>query len=197
MPLAFSSTTHATIAFGYFNIEIDMLLLEQYFFFGPDFCRAVLDLDARGVRSHTDVTVPLEGWVISDRARAGNVNAAIRGWDLSGFIGATYERFPFPSHPEGFKQKPYGVRNQEWATEVIARYGAPVEIPMVWSARAGAVTIGEIGFTREQLAALVGYVDRGGYPRWESEQRPPHVADMVETLRLAHSPLAPPAGVQA
>ena len=32
MPLSFSSTTHGNIAFGFFNIESDMLLLENYFF---------------------------------------------------------------------------------------------------------------------------------------------------------------------
>jgi hypothetical protein len=30
MPLAFESISHGTIAFGFFNIDSDMLLLEQY-----------------------------------------------------------------------------------------------------------------------------------------------------------------------
>jgi hypothetical protein len=33
MPLAFESLSHGTIAFGFFNIESDMLLLDRYFLF--------------------------------------------------------------------------------------------------------------------------------------------------------------------
>ncbi len=32
MPLSFRSENHGNIAFGFFNIESDMLLLENYFF---------------------------------------------------------------------------------------------------------------------------------------------------------------------
>jgi hypothetical protein len=32
MPLAFESISHGTIVFGFFSINADMLLLEQYFF---------------------------------------------------------------------------------------------------------------------------------------------------------------------
>jgi hypothetical protein len=194
MPLAFPSATHGTIAFGYFNIEIDMLLLEHYFFFGPSFCRAVVDLAHRarpegegGAEAPAGTTLP--GFVIADRARAGNVNAAIQGWDLSGFIGATYQRFPFPATPDGFKQKPYGARNQAWAEETVREYGEAVEIPLVWDARAARASIGEIGFARDQLAALVAYVDRGGYPRWLNDERPPHVREMMDELRGSDAPL--------
>jgi hypothetical protein len=38
MPLAFESMSHGTIAFGFFSIDSDMLLLEQYFLFGSEFC---------------------------------------------------------------------------------------------------------------------------------------------------------------
>jgi len=37
MPLAFESLSHGTIAFGFFNIASDMLLLEHYFLFATDF----------------------------------------------------------------------------------------------------------------------------------------------------------------
>ena len=33
MPLAFESLSHGTIAFGFFNIESDMLILDRYFLF--------------------------------------------------------------------------------------------------------------------------------------------------------------------
>jgi len=38
MPLAFDSSSHGKIAFGFFNIETDMLLLENYFIFATQFC---------------------------------------------------------------------------------------------------------------------------------------------------------------
>jgi hypothetical protein len=41
MPLAFESMSHGTVAFGFFNIDTDMLLLEQYFLFGSEFCRQI------------------------------------------------------------------------------------------------------------------------------------------------------------
>lgn len=41
MPLAFESLSHGAIAFGFFNIESDMLLLEHYFFFATDFCEHI------------------------------------------------------------------------------------------------------------------------------------------------------------
>ncbi len=44
MPLAFESLSHGTIAFGFFNIDSDMLLLEQYFLFGSEFCQHVGDM---------------------------------------------------------------------------------------------------------------------------------------------------------
>jgi hypothetical protein len=188
MPLAFRSATHGTIAFGYFNIEIDMLLLEQYFFFGPEFCRAAVAL-ARTAADDPSPQVSMSGYVIADRARAGNVNAAIQGWDLSGFIGATYRRFPFPVSRDGFKQKPYGVRNQAWADETVTEYGDAAEIPLGWNRREERATVGEIGFAREQFAQLIAYVDRGGYPRWLDGERPPHVREMMEELRASDSPL--------
>ncbi len=193
MPLAFASASHGTIAFGYFNIEIDMLLLEQYFFFGPSFCRAVLDLADLASQPPADTGAAsramLPGYAIADRARAGNVNAAIQGWDLSGFIGATYVRFPFPDRREGFKQKPYGARNQAWAEETVKTYGEAIDIPLEWADREKRVTVGELGFAREQFAQLIAYVDRGGYPRWLDEKRPPHVSEMMAKLRVSESPL--------
>jgi len=41
MLLAFDSTSHGRIAFGFFNIESDMLLLDHYFSFASDFCSAL------------------------------------------------------------------------------------------------------------------------------------------------------------
>ncbi len=54
MPLAFASRSHGSVAFGFFNIEIDMLLLEDLFFFADRFCRAVVDL----LENQTSLTSP-------------------------------------------------------------------------------------------------------------------------------------------
>ena len=48
MPLSFHSLSHGTVAFGFFNIESDMLLLDRYFFFATDFCAHVSDLAESG-----------------------------------------------------------------------------------------------------------------------------------------------------
>lgn len=41
MPLEFESLSHGRIAFGFFNIETDMILLNQYFLFAEDFCHSI------------------------------------------------------------------------------------------------------------------------------------------------------------
>ena len=38
MSLEFDSLNHGRIAFAFFNIETDMILLEHYFLFAQDFC---------------------------------------------------------------------------------------------------------------------------------------------------------------
>ena len=44
MPLTFESLSHGTIAFGFFNIDSDMLLLEQHFLFGSEFCHHISEM---------------------------------------------------------------------------------------------------------------------------------------------------------
>jgi len=44
LPLAFESLSHGTIAFGFFNIETDMLLCDRYFLFADDFCTYLGDM---------------------------------------------------------------------------------------------------------------------------------------------------------
>ncbi len=157
-----------------------MLLLEQHFFFADQFCGAVLELEAAGVRA---TPVSMDGYLIADGRKIGNVNGAIGGWDRSGFIGATYERFPFPSDRAGFKQKPGGARHRDWARDLIDGFGTPVAIPVRPNADAGTVTIGDIVFSREVYSELINYVERGGYPRWQNETPPHYVVAMTEKLK--------------
>ncbi len=178
MPLAFTSASHGRIAFGFFNIETDMLLLEQLFFFADQFCSCVVEL-VRPTET-TKTAVQLAGWRIAEPARIGNLHGAIGGVDFSGFIGATYEHWPFPSRPEDFKQSPTGHDNQSDTRKLIDRFGEPEVIPVVQPRSTDTVTIGEYAFSLPAFTELVAYVNRGGYPRWKDEQRPDYVVAMAE-----------------
>ncbi len=188
MPLAFASQSHGTIAFGFFNIETDMLLLERCFFFADRFCQAIIDLDRATVNA-APVEVPLPGWRIADQTKVGNLHGAIDGLDLSGFIGATYARFPFPRSPAGFKQDPEGLSTQPIVTEMIASFGVPEDFALSWDPSGETVSMAEYRFDRRGFAALIAYVDRGGYPRWRDEVRPDYVQRMMEQLRQGEGKL--------
>jgi hypothetical protein len=173
LPLAFPSLSHGTVAFSFYNIDVDMLLLDRLFFFAHDFCRSVVELGSGGRPS-------IPGWRTRVPEDIGNLHGAIAGSDLSGFIGATYARWPFPEAPEDFKQDPGGHVNRDAAREMIQGLGVEEAIGLVRDAQ-GRVTIGEYAFDRQGFAALIAYVDRGGYPRWRDEVRPGYVIDMMES----------------
>jgi len=186
LPLAFPSTSHGSIAFGFFNIESDMLLLEQLFFFADHFCRAVVelvqDMDAG------QCSAVLEGWRIRDRAQVGDLHGAIAGDSHEGFIGATYRAHPFPSRPEGFKQNPDGWQTQAQFQELMEPFGETEEICLAFDGRR--VQAGEYAFDLQGFEMLVAYVDRGGYPRWKDEVRPQYVTEMTDLLSQAGSPFS-------
>ena len=171
MPLAFASRSHGTVAFGFFNIASDMLLLEQLFFFADRFCEAAQQLAAGQPEAI------LDGWRITDPAARGNLHGAIAGVDLSGFIGATYHAWPFPARPEEFKQDPDGSRTQDQVKTMISPWGHPEAILL--RRRPGQLALGEYQFDGPGFSALVDYVDRGGYPRWRDERRPPYVTQLT------------------
>ncbi len=162
MPLAFESSSHGIVSFGYFNIESDMLLLDRLFFFSPEFCDAAIHVIS-GECAHARPTI--QAWRIEDRSRIGDLHAAIAGQDLSGFIGEIYERFPFPRSREDFRQDPLGDASRPFVESVISRYGAPVAIPV--TEVDGTVHIGEYAFDGAGFDALVEYVIRGGMPTWK------------------------------
>jgi hypothetical protein len=159
MPLAFPSRSHDVVAFGFFNIASDMLLLEDLFFFAEDFCEAV----ARLAEARADgAEYGIDGWRISDRAQAGNLHGAIAGRDLSGFIGATYAAWPFPRDPAGFKQDPEGSRTRPEVREMIARFAEPTSIPVRCEAEGLSFSVAEYVFDRPAFEMLAGYVEQGG-----------------------------------
>lgn len=193
MPLAFQSLSHGTVAFGFFNIETHMLLLQQLFFFADRFCEAALQVAAGD-------TATLEGWRIASCDRIGDLHGAIAGQDLSGFIGATYRAFPFPSRPEDFRQSPEGERSEPLIRQMIAEHGVPQPIALARHADGAvgggplpecersapkihtAVQLGEYRFSAAGFDALLAYVARGGYPRWRDDRRPAYVERMVARL---------------
>src|SRR5208283_4103407 len=76
MPLAFHSKSHGVIVFGFFNIEPDMLLLENLFFFADRFCNAVVVLAEQS--EETTAGVLMDGYRIKDPAMMGNLHGAIQ-----------------------------------------------------------------------------------------------------------------------
>ena len=180
MPLAFESLSHGTIAFGFFNIESDMLLCDRCFFFADDFCRLLMEMaDAAGRRDyHADWPVH----VIADPEKAGDLMGAIHGVRYTGFIGDLYRRFPFPRNPADFKQNPEGYKTREVVAGLIGGYAERQRMRVSVPADGERAALGDYRFSREQFQALVEYVWRGGYPHWRDDIRPPYVLEMQARL---------------
>ncbi len=184
MPLAFESLDHGTLAFGFFNIDTDMLLLENYFFFAPEFCDRVVEIAAG-----SDGTDAWEVHHIPEAEDVGDLMGVIHGLRFTGFIGEVYRRFPFPERPEDFRQMPGGYRNRAEVQGIIEKYARPERIPFVLDAAGGGVRIGKYRFSRIVFHELIRYVWRGGYPRWKDGERPEPVLAMATVVTQSSSPL--------
>ncbi len=180
MPLAFHSVSHGEVAFGFFNIDTDMLVLEHYFFFAPEFCGLVSQLARSEVPER--FSSQLQGYDIKDREKIGDLMGAIHGIHYTGFIGEVYKVYPFPGTPDAFKQDPNGHRNTAVVEEIIQRFGSRKLIDFLAANDQGNVMIGEYEFTRDWFFELVRYVWLGGYPRWRNETRPWYVLKMKEDI---------------
>jgi hypothetical protein len=176
MPLAFESMSHGTIAFGFFNIDSDMLLLEQYFLFGSEFCLHIGEMAENVDEEQYNASWPV--YVIADRKQIGDLMGAIHGIRFTGFIGELYRKYPFPQEPEAFKQKPEGYLNQAVVRDMISRYARQILLPVEANHRALEVDIGAYKFSRKTFQELITYVWQGGYPRWRDDIRPDYVLDM-------------------
>ena len=110
MPLAFESESHGEIAFGFFNIDGDMLLLERTFFWAEEFCRAVSGLADAGTGTALEARIP--AWVIDRAEDVGDLMGAIHGVRYTGYLGAVYRRWPFPHAPGAFRQRLDGAANR-------------------------------------------------------------------------------------
>lgn len=187
MPLAFESISHGTIAFGFFNIDSDMLLLDRYFFFSTAFCEHIVDIAA--CEPNESKQLPWQVYHIPDPERIGDLMGAIHGVHFSGFIGEVYKKYPFPQTETGFKQKPEGTRTQDIVKAIIGKYGKPTEIIFTMDESQNEVAIGPYRFSRSSFQALIHYVWQGGYPRWKDEQPPDYVLAMKDRILASGCPL--------
>ncbi len=183
MPLSFRSQNHGNVAFGFFNIESDMLLLEKYFFFADDFCELI------GLISHTvEKTGDMESefdfavYHIENPRDIGDLMGAIHGISYTGFIGETYKRFPFPEKPEDFKQNPDGYKTRDLIIDLIDKIAVKKKI-LIQLSEDKHIHIGSYLFDIDTFHELILYVDRGGYPRWDDEKRPCYVTDMKNSIQ--------------
>ena len=185
MPLAFNSVSHGRIAFGFFNIETDLLLLDRYFIFAPEFCRHMA--------AWAGETGPLpwvQTWQVSliDRIQnIGDLMGAIEGVRYLGFIGEVYRRFPFPQDPAGFRQKTDGVKNRDEINQILDRFGRDLDITCL-ATDLDRVFVGDYEFTRRVFHELIHYVWLGGYPRWQDDTPPDYVYAMKQAIDRSDTP---------
>ena len=180
MPLAFSSLNRGTVAFGFFNIDTDLLLLEHYFLFAEDFCSYVTLLAGQSEKG--SIETAWDVYSIDNRLEIGDLMAAIHGIRFTGFIGEVYTRFPFPRREEDFKQKPEGSENRQALEKMISKHGARRKVSVHGDARQETVSVAEYLFTKAVFHQLIEYVWLGGYPRWRDGVRPDYVLAMKKDL---------------
>lgn len=185
MPLAFESLSHGQIAFGFFNIETDMLLLENYFLFAEDFCRYVSEAAEKGKAAYQ------AAWEVYriQRENIGNLMGAIHGIDFRGFIGEGYKMFPFPEREEDFKQNPEGFKTRSRIEKVIQKYGDRIDLPFVVDHENDRIIIGEYLFNKASFQGLIQYIWVGGMPRWKDEIRPDYVMTMKKKIEASKNSL--------
>jgi len=184
MPLAFHSLSHGEVAFGFFNIDTDMLLLDVHFFFADDFSAAVSELASLDADGPARVSVDV---YTLDRSRIGNLIGAIHGIEFRGFIGDVYKRFPFPTEEDKFRQQPEGCETRGVIEEMIRSYAGRSTISITCDDRRLTVDIGGYLFERAVFHDLILYVWRGGYPRWRDGLRPSYVMEMMQAAERSRN----------
>ncbi len=187
MPLGFQSLNHGVIAFGFFNIDTDLLLLEHYFLFSDAFCRYISK--ATRVKEIESTRDAWEVHTIEKREDIGDLMGAIHGIQYTGFMGAVYRRFPFPQRQEDFKQRPDGWKIRSEVKRILNKYARRVNIPFEINPKEETVTIGEFLFDRSSFQEIVRYVWLGGYPRWKNGIRPDDVSEMKHEIEQSSNRL--------
>jgi hypothetical protein len=178
MPLAFESESHGTVAFGFFNIESDMLLLDRYFFFATDFCEAICQL-AKG-QGGKIADFPFQAYMIENPSRIGDLHGGIAGTHFSGFIGETYKKYPFPRDENKFKQQTEGFKTRNDFERMILSFGTPIDLTLNQDRNKEPVSIGPYVFSQQGFSLLIRYVIQGGYPGWLNGIAPDYVINMKQ-----------------
>ena len=186
MPLEFESISHGKIAFGFFNIETDMILLNQTFLFAENFCRHIAQATEK---SNLIYETLWSVYLIEDQADMGNLMGAIHGIDLRGFLGEVYKLFPFPKRHEDFKQKPEGFKNRILIEGLIQKFAKRLNIPFVINQKDDKIGIGEYLFNRASFQELIKYIWLGGFPRWKDEIRPDYALAMKKMIEQSKNHL--------
>lgn len=182
MPLAFNSINMGTIAFGFFNIDSDMLLLEEHFFFASDFCEAMSRLG----RLLTP-NLELPAYTIHKRENIGDLMGAIRGVRFSGFIGETYKKYPFPQNKSDFKQKTEGFETRKDFEAMILNFADTGKLSVEARLETKRIHIGQYQFEQSVFVELLYYIWQGGYPRWKDEKPPRYVREMESDIAKSDS----------
>ena len=125
--------------------------------------------------------------LVTNATRIGNLHGAIDGNDLSGFIGATYQAFPFPTDPADFKQSTNGDTTQAEVGDMVSRFGLAEQIVVNIDPKSGHFSLNQYVFDGPGFEQLVAYVARGGYPQWKNGQAPHYVEQMVGTFSAAQN----------
>jgi len=186
MPLQFKSISHGPIAFGFFNIETDMILLNQYFFFANDFCHHIIQSSENDKEIYE---APWEVYPIEKGAEIGNLMGAIHGIDHRGFIGEVYMSFPFPAKREAFKQNPEGFKNRTIIEKMIQKYAKRTKISFFVDQKNDRISIGQYVFSKTAFQELIKYIWVGGFPRWKDEIRPVYVIAMKKKIEQSNHAL--------
>ena len=184
MPLAFKSESHGTIAFGFFNIESDMLLLDRYFFFASDFCELICKMTKEQDRAKNEL--PFQAYVINDHDSIGDLHGAIAGTRYSGFIGETYKKYPFPRDEKKFKQQTEGFRTRDDFVQIILKFGSPIDLVLCQNNNDEQVSISPYVFSQRIFSQLIEYVIQGGYPGWSDDVAPGYVVEMDQRCGVSH-----------
>lgn len=187
MPLAFETIGHGRVAFGFFNIESDMLLLEHSFFFADRFCEMIVQTAKIGWTEPFEV--PVDAYEIAGSDCIGDLMGAIQGVNLHGFMGRLYAKFPFPRAPDDFKQNPAGFLTRGIVRDIISPFARKTELTFATGENFHRVNIGPFVFDRQSFQQLIYYVEQGGYPRWRSGVAPPYVIWMKKAVEESLHPL--------
>jgi hypothetical protein len=179
MPLEFDSLSHGRVAFGFFNIETDMILLNQYFLFAEDFCQYIAEASQK---NEPIFKTSWEVYSFQNRGDIGNLMGAIHGSDHRGFIGEVYKLFLFPKHREDFKQKSEGNHTRTLMERLIQKYTSKTDIHFMMDQKTEQINIGEYLFSKLSFHELIKYIWMGGFPRWKDNLRPDYVLSMGKVI---------------